>query len=53
MRERHLRQAYVLAPVKRSNELLPRLGVKALALMPSKANDRAGLYLITLDTTKP
>lgn len=53
MRERHLRQAYVLAPVKRSKELLPRLGVKALALMPSKANDRAGLYLITLDTTKP
>ena len=53
MRERHLRQAYVLAPIKRSKELLPHLGVQALALMPRKANDRAGLYLITLDNTKP
>ena len=53
MRERHLRSAYVLAAVKRTKELLPSMGVKALALMPSTANDRAGLYLITLDNTKP
>jgi 4-amino-4-deoxy-L-arabinose transferase-like glycosyltransferase len=53
MRERHLGQAYVLAAVKRSKELRPPMGVKALALMPSTANDRAALYLITLDKSTP
>ena len=53
MAERHLRQAYVLAPVKRSQELQPRLGVRPVTVMRQQANDRAGLYLVTLDHTKP
>ena len=53
MAKRHLRQAYVLAPVKRSQELRFCLGVQAVALMREKANDRAGLYLITCDDPKP
>ena len=53
MAKRHLHEAYVLAPVKRSQELRARLHVQALALMREKANDRAGLYYVSLDRTKP
>lgn len=53
MADRHLREAYVLAPVKRSQELRARLHVQALALMREKANDRAGLYYVSFDCTKP
>ncbi|CAN0380108.1 unnamed protein product, partial [Phaeothamnion confervicola] len=48
MRERQLRQAYVLSLVKRQRELKARFEVREQALMPQNANDRAGLYLVTL-----
>ena len=48
MRERQLNQAHVLTLVKRQRELQARFEVRELALMPQNANDRAGLYLITL-----
>lgn len=48
MRERQLSQAYVLSLVKRQRELEAGFEVRELAVMPQNANDRAGLYLITL-----
>jgi len=47
MVERRIERAYVLAPVKRKHELAQRFELRELALMPRKANDRAGLFLIT------
>ena len=48
MRARQVSQAYVLSLVKRQRELKAGFEVRELALMPHNANDRAGLYLITL-----
>jgi hypothetical protein len=47
MAKRQLRQAYVLALANRESELAQRFEVRELALMPRKANDRAGLFLVT------
>ena len=47
MHERQLERAYVLTLLKRRAELAQRFDVEELALMPRKANDRAGLFLVT------
>jgi 4-amino-4-deoxy-L-arabinose transferase-like glycosyltransferase len=47
MDARQLREAWVLAPVKRRAELAQRFTLRELAIMPRKANDRAGLFLIS------
>ena len=48
MRARGVRRAAVLALVKRRGELARHFAVRPIALMPVGANDRAGLFEVTL-----